>query len=164
MPKIVDINVGEMAVGEADACIRTNGVGSCMVICIRDEHKKVGGMAHSMLPTRNKSSKIRKELVVIDNYTSVGKYVDEAIERLVEEIEYLGGKKERMIAKLVGGSRMFKFLNDSDGGIGSQNIEMAKKKLAELQIPIDGEDVGGTVGRMAEFNVGNGVVAISIRI
>lgn len=161
--KVIDINVGEMAAGIKDLSIRTSGIGSCMVVCLYDEKTKVGGMIHSMLPTRNQNGPTR-QFMAVEDVPSPAKYLDEGIDHLLAEVERLGGRRERLVAKLVGGSRMFKFMHDEKTSIGTKNIEMAQKKLAELSILIEGEDTGGTIGRMAEFNLENGLLDISIKI
>ena len=162
MAKLIEIKVGEMAIGDKDTVISTNGIGSCVAVCVYDPIKKVGGMIHAMLPTRIGVSAFGSNQFRSDDH--IAKYVDEGIKRLVEEVRYLGGKKDRIVAKLVGGSRMFKYLNDERTGIGPKNIEMAHKILGELNVPIESEDIGGTTGRMAEFNLDNFILSISIKI
>lgn len=162
--KVIDINVGELAAGVKELSIRTSGIGSCMVVCLYDEKTKTGGMIHSMLPTRSQNGQIKREFMVSEETPSPAKYLDEGIDRLLAEVERLGGRRERLVAKLVGGSRMFKFMHDEKTSIGTKNIEMAQAKLAELGILIEGEDTGGTIGRMAEFNLENGLLDISIKI
>ncbi|MDA2921776.1 chemotaxis protein CheD [Patescibacteria group bacterium AH-259-L07] len=168
MSKIININMGEMAVGHNDTRIKTGSIGSCVVVVLYDGEAKVGGMAHAMLPTR----KERKTDVVsearaninINVAEAVAKYVDESVDRLVKEIEKIGGKKERLKAKLIGGSSMFRVLSGDKHGIGYQNIEAAKRRLQELGIPIKSEETGGTVGRLAELNLENGLVEVSTKM
>ncbi|MBI4457778.1 chemotaxis protein CheD [Candidatus Uhrbacteria bacterium] len=150
MPEFV-VNTGEIAVGRDDALIRTGSVGSCVVIVLYDGQAKVGGLAHALLPSRPKNDpKLPEE--------TPAKFADEAVDRLIAEIEKIGGQKERLRSKLVGGAQMFKILGGDRHGIGYQNAESARNKLRSLAIPIDGEDIGGTVGRIVEFNVRNGLV------
>lgn len=164
MSKVIELNVGELAVGVKDVTIKTGGIGSCMVVCVYDEKSRAGGMIHAMLPSRRHQGAKQGSIASSEVSTSVAKYVDEGIERLISEVEFAGGKKERMIAKLVGGSRMFKFMSDEKNSIGAKNLEMAQAKLGELGIPISGEDTGGTIGRVAEFNLENGILNIEVKI
>ncbi len=168
MERVIKIFVGEMAVGHNNIIIKTGGVGSCVVICLYDHNTKIGGMLHAMLPSR-KGVGDKNEHVLIapthDESESVGKYVDEGIEFLVKEIESMGGVKERIRAKIVGGAKMFKMFNDSQReGIGERNIRAARQKLSELNIPIEGEELGGTIGREVEMNLENGMVSVSMKI
>ena len=155
MSELININIGEMAVGHNDTRIKTGSIGSCMVIVLYDDIAKVGGMAHAMLPTRNEHDK---------NAISAAKYTDEAVNSLLSKIKAIGGKKEMIKAKLVGGSRMFKILSGDKYGIGYQNIESARKRLAELGIPIASEDTGGTIGRIAELDLRNGLINVSTKM
>lgn len=145
------IGTGEMAVATAGV-IKTAGIGSCVVVTLYDDELKVGGMAHAMLPTRKENG---------SEYVLSPKYTDEAIEILIAEIEQQGGKRERLKAKLIGGAKMFRLLSGDNFGIGFNNIEMARKKLAVYGILIESEDVGGTIGRSAEINLENGLVTVS---
>jgi chemotaxis protein CheD len=163
MSKVIDISVGEMAVGVKDVQIKTSGIGSCVVVCLYDEEARAGGMIHSMLPTKGAVAQKDKSAKAISN-SSVAKYVDEGIERLVFEVEQIGAVKDRLVAKLAGGSKMFKFIGDEKNSIGLKNLEMAKQELIKHGIPVSGEDTGGTVGRVAEFDLENGILNIEIKI
>lgn len=164
MPKIIDINMGEMAVGRNDAIIKTGGIGSCVVIVLYDAKNKVGGMAHAMLPLRQKKDMIgRVENSIIES-TGTAKYVDESVDNLVREIEEMGGEKNNLKAKLIGGARMFRILSGDKFGIGYKNLEVAKNRLQVLNIPIESEATGGTAGRLAEFNLKSGLVDVSTKI
>lgn len=162
MDELININMGEMAVSHNDTHIKTGSVGSCVVIVLYDDEAKVGGMAHAMLPSRKE--KENKMSVSIDTAETMAKYADESVDRLAKEIEKIGGRKERLRAKLIGGSRMFKILSGDKYGIGYQNIESARQRLVELEIPIENEDTGGTVGRIVEFNLSNGLVDVSTKM
>lgn len=166
MSPVINIDMGEMAVGHNDTHIKTGGIGSCVVIVLYDREAKVGGMAHAMLPSRTERQKdgVLKTKDVIFETEAVAKYADESVDRLLNEVETIGGKKERIKAKLIGGARMFKILSGDKYGIGYQNIEAARGRLVELGIPIENEDTGGTVGRLAEFNLENGLVDVSTKM
>jgi chemotaxis protein CheD len=166
MYRTININMCEMAVGLSDTRIKTGSIGSCVVIVLYDDKVKAGGMAHAMLPTRKeKRTDVFSEVTAHINAAQfVAKYVDESVDRLVQEIEKIGGKQERCKAKLTGGSRMFKVLSGDKNGIGYQNVEAAKQRLGELGIPIENEETGGTVGRTAELNLENGLVDVGTKM
>jgi chemotaxis protein CheD len=166
MSKVININMGEAAVAHNDTKIRTGGIGSCVIVILYDPEKKVGGMSHSVLPSRRESNKpvFFHSSGESRDQESAAKYVDEAVDHLIKEIQKIGGRKERLIAKLVGGAMTFKILSDSKNNIGRQNIESAKQRLISLGIPIEGEDTGGIVGRIAEFNLENGLVEVMTKI
>lgn len=161
--EIITINMAEMAVGSDKTLIRTASLGSCVAIVIHDHKNQVGGMAHAMLPSRKSAPAdvVEEARRNIKAKEAVAKYADESAIRLVDEVEKIGGKKESMRAKLIGGSKMFRFLSGDDYGLGWRNAESARKQLLMLGIPIESEDVGGTVGRSAEFNIETGLVEVT---
>ena len=76
----------------------------------------------------------------------LGKYADTAIDVLIKELTRNGSSPSNMIAKIAGGSAMFKTFS-GNLNIGERNVEVIRKLLKDLNIPIKGEDVGGCVGR-----------------
>ena len=154
--------MAEMAVGKDHAHIRTSSLGSCVAIVLYDSIAQVGGMAHAMLPSRKDKP---ADVIEVARYNIsengfVAKFADEAVERLVAEIEKIGGKKEHLKAKLIGGAKMFRILSGDNFGIGFRNAEAARARLKALGIPVEAEDIGGVVGRTADLNIGNGLVEI----
>jgi len=166
MSKIININMGEAIVAHNDTKLRTGGVGSCVIVILYDPEKKVGGMSHSVLPSRREGNKsvFFHSAEEIRNPGGMAKYADESVDYLIKEIQRNGGRKERLIAKLVGGAMTFKILGDGKTNIGRQNVESAKQRIISLGIPIEGEDTGGTVGRIVEFNLENGLVDVMTKI
>lgn len=160
--QIININMAEMAVGKEHTHIRTASLGSCVAIVLYDAVAQVGGMAHAMLPSKKDkpADVIEEARRNISANESSAKYADEAVDMLIREIEKAGGKKECLKAKLIGGAKMFRILSGDNFGIGYRNAEAAKTRLKFLNIPIEAEDIGGTVGRAADFNIENGLVEI----
>ncbi len=112
-------------------------LGSCVGICIIDKVAKISGMAHIMLPYNNSLDK-----------ENTFKYADTGITEMVRQMGYLGGRKNRMIAKIAGGAKMFDIKGSSSiGNIGERNILAAKETLQKLQIKLYAEDVGKNYGR-----------------
>ena len=92
---------------------------------------------------------------------STFRYVDTALDYLLEEVKKLGGEKRKITAKLVGGSRIFRFGSDIHcQDIGKQNIAAVKKWLQEHQIPLSAEDTGDNFGRTVHFHLDDGCVEI----
>ncbi len=81
-----------------------------MGIAIRDPVTKIGGLAHIMLPD---STSIR------NSSQNIAKFADTGIDELVRQMEKLGAKKARMVAKIAGGllcSRFREKRHDAGGG------------------------------------------------
>ena len=90
------------------------------------------------------------------------KFVDSAISLMVERMVQRGAKKDRIVAKLFGGARMFTNYKGTPGvlQIGEKNILSARERLGELEISVMAECVGGDRGRTICFNVSDGSVLV----
>ncbi len=145
MSEIITIGVAQIKISSSPSVLRTI-LGSCVGICIYDKMKKIGGMAHVLLPNNQ-----------TDNKTNLEKYADTAIPLMVKKLIQEGAKKEFISAKIAGGASMFKFgSNITLGQIGDRNIEQSKIELQKLGIPILIEDIGGNVGRVLDFFLEDG--------
>ena len=123
-------------------------VGSCVAIGLVDPVAGVGGLAHIMLPESNGKS---------DN---VGKYADTAIPAMLKEMEKKKAKRERIVAKIAGGARMFSFNSSKIDYVGDRNIEAVRKILKKYGIKIVGEDIGRNHGRTIEFYTSDGKMIV----
>ncbi|MBQ3421505.1 MAG: chemotaxis protein CheD [Romboutsia sp.] len=138
--KLVKINIADYKVSKYPNKLITLGLGSCIGICIYDEKNKIGGIAHIMLPEKPKNRTIDEKYY--------NKYADVAIEAMFNEIIKQGGKKDNLVAKIVGGANMFEKINTSpEDSIGFKNQIVVKKILQKLNIPIIAEELGGNTGR-----------------
>ncbi|MBU1118398.1 chemotaxis protein CheD [Patescibacteria group bacterium] len=163
MSNTVKIGIGELAVGKGRECIKTSGVGSCVVIALYDPDVKVGGLAHAMLPT-NKISGDKETKNKSVHLEKTAKYVDEAIRELILTVEKKGGKRERLSAKLVGGAQMTPLFGGLKESIGVENVREARKQLKAYAIPLVNEDTGGSIGKLIEFYSDSGLLKITSMI
>lgn len=116
-------------------------LGSCVGIAIHDPYLGVGGLAHAMLP-------------VFDGRDDLpGKYADKAVRLLVEHLVTNGAQLERLRAGLVGGANvLFRERTSVLAQLGTTNVEVSRRLLAELGIPVEWEDVGGRLGRKIQVS------------
>ncbi|MGL4370414.1 MAG: chemotaxis protein CheD [Spirochaetota bacterium] len=141
--QLVNVGVAQLKIASSPQVLRTI-LGSCVGICIYDRQKKIGGLAHVLLPEASGSENPEK-------------YANTAIPMLVDLLFKQGCKREFMSAKIAGGAAMFKFSQGNMlGQIGERNIEAAKKALAAKNIPVLQEDVGGCSGRVIDFFLEDG--------
>lgn len=148
---IIEVQMAGMQVADSPSHLVTRGLGSCLGIAFFDPVKKFGAMAHPMLPDITKA-KVK---------SNPSRFVNSAIEALVDEFEKRGCPKTRIVAKIFGGAHMFSFINtDSVLNVGQKNIDMALTVFKDLGIKIAGQEVGGTFGRTIELNCENGKVLV----
>ena len=150
------IGMGELSVKTAQHKLVCRGIGSCVVIALYDDGKKLGGMAHAMLPKQSAKKKFDQKSA---------KFVDVAIDILVSRMLRRGSSKRSIEAKIAGGANMFpSLIKTGEMVVGQRNVENAKKKLEQQGVKLVAEDVGGNHGRSISFDVGTGIVEVSIKI
>ncbi len=147
MQTLINVGVAKIEVATNPTVLRTI-LGSCIGICIYDRVKKIGGMAHILLPIAPK--KISPE-----------KYADTAIPLLLEKLCKKGCEIENLSAKIAGGASMFKFSSSMTlAQIGERNIEISRHILDQNGIPLLVSDVGGNLGRVIDFYLQDGRLKI----
>ena len=146
------IGLAQFRVAKAPMTMVTMALGSCLGIVLYDETTDIGGLAHVMHPKRE----------LVKNNANKAKFVDSAIVLMLGRMIKRGARRERIVAKIFGGAKMFKNVSGSPGvlQIGEKNILAAREKLAELDIPIVAADVGGNQGRTIRFDVSDGTVLL----
>ncbi len=137
------VGIGEFRVAKAGV-LKTIGLGSCIGLAIYDPTAKAGGLAHVMLP-RSPNGTMR-----------TAKYADQAVELMVEALERIGGRRDRMVAKLAGGAQIFKQMTLNSLKIGDRNAEAVREALDQYGIRVVAQDIGGTVGRSVYFYADSG--------
>jgi len=150
---IIRVGMAEYKAARSPATLVTLGLGSCVGVVLYDRVKKIGGLAHVMLPDSRLSS--QKDF-------NPGKFADTAIDALLQDMLKLGAnRKSDIISKIAGGAQMFKMKAESSiMQIGKRNVEAVKAKLNELDIKIVAEDVEGNYGRTIEFFCETGELTI----
>lgn len=128
----VIIGIGEYHVGSClMSCI---GLGSCIGLVVHDRDKGIGSLAHVMLPTSQGKT------------DRPAKYADTAIPLMIEKLEAAGSHRGSLQVKMAGGASMFKTFSGSLN-IGERNVERIFAICKTLNLPVVGNDTGGTVGR-----------------
>ena len=148
------VDIADFAVTDKpEATITTHSLGSCIGVTIWDPETKVGGMIHYMLPDSTLSPDKAKIKPAMFANTGVPALFRAAFE--------LGAVKNRLIIKVAGGSSLL----DDNGtfNIGKRNYVMLRKLFWKNSLLIEGEDVGGSVSRTLQLDVGTGRVTIRNR-
>lgn len=145
------VAISEWVVAEAPETLVCYGLGSCLGIAVYDRANRIGGLAHTLLPSAPPECTIRRP----------GRFVVSAIELIRDELMYRGSQAEHLAAKIVGGANMFEMYNTTRGScVGTRNVAAARTTLETLGIPLAGEDVGANFGRSMEFDLATGEVRV----
>jgi chemotaxis protein CheD len=154
---VESVGVAEIKVSDDSGILASYGIGSCVAVAMFDPLKKIGGLAHVMLPESRGT----------DNEETPGKFADVAVSRLVEELVQVGARRSGLRCKIVGGSKMFDMLGNNQHAaasahthIGARNVERIRRELEKLRIPLVGEDTGGNYGRTVKFNTSTGEIEV----
>jgi chemotaxis protein CheD len=110
-------------------------LGSCVSACIRDSRLGYGGMNHFMLPLDGSQG----QSVWGSAASAATRYGNVAMERLINDILKMGGRRENLEIKLVGGGRV---LAEMTTDIGARNIEFVRRYVADEGFKVLGEDLG----------------------
>ncbi|MGQ9586775.1 MAG: chemotaxis protein CheD [Thermoplasmata archaeon] len=142
------VGIAQMALCRAPEQLSCLGLGSCVAIILYDPTLKLGGIVHVLLPhAPNPCERLEK-------------YADTGTRKLFLEMISKGARKERIVAKLVGGAQMFPDMNLYVTDIGKQNSIEARRALRELGIRVVAEDLEGNRGRSAYFDPETGAVTV----
>src|SRR5580704_10844277 len=133
----IHVMQGEYCVSGDPFVILTTILGSCVAACMRDPEAQVGGMNHFLLPGVDDRSQSR----------SVESYGVHLMELLVNDLLRHGARRERLEAKLFGGSATMQGLCD----IGALNSQFAERFLRYEGIAYAGGSLGGDRGRRIQF-------------
>jgi chemotaxis protein CheD len=123
----------------------TTVLGSCVSICLYDKKKCIGGINHFMLPYWNGEG------------LESPRYGNVAILQLFQKMLDFGVKKDDIVCKIFGGAEV---LGDQPSvfNVGQRNVELARKVILEMGIPVVSSSTGGKQGRKIHFNTGTGEV------
>ncbi|MBC8059446.1 MAG: chemotaxis protein CheD [Clostridiaceae bacterium] len=151
MDREIKVGIADLNVTSTPNKLITVGLGSCIGITLYDKVKKNGGLLHIMLPDSTQFSSV----------TNPFKFADLGVPILLKKIQDMGSRKNDISAKIAGGASMFNFSDKSMiMDIGSRNSVAVKRILAELEIPLLREDIGGNNGRTIIFDTSTGSLLI----
>jgi len=133
-----------IASGDHDI-VFTTVLGSCVAVCLHDGRAGIGGMNHFLLaepaPIANEDARL------------LNRYGVHSMELLINAMLKRGAMRQNLKARIYGGATMRQGL----GEIGNNNIQFARRFLANESIAILGENVGGTSARRVEFRPAAGL-------
>lgn len=147
MTGIVDVDTGSVACASG-GILRAVALGSCIAVVLFDPGRRLGGIAHIMLPGR-----------ADPRSDAPARYAHTGIGSLIRGIERLHGGSFHLQACLIGGANVLKRSGDS---IGRENRESIVSFLGALGITVAGERTGGFERYSAILNLNEGTVAYTV--
>lgn len=128
-------------------------LGSCVSACVRERNLKIGGMNHFMLPLdRSGGTSAWAENLV----SSATRYGNVAMERLINDIMRLGGQRENLEFKVIGGGKVLDMALD----VGARNAKFVRDYLKTEGFPITAEDLGDSFARKLFYSPATGKLRV----
>ena len=132
------VHPGECEVANEPGIVISTLLGSCVAACLFDPATGVGGLNHFLLPDG--------EGTLL--------YGTHAMETLVNGILRQGGRRANIQAKAFGGAQMKR--GSTVLGIGRRNGDFIRRYLADEEIPLLAQDLGGGSARRVWFHPSSG--------
>jgi chemotaxis protein CheD len=152
--KFVFLRPGELVHTDGPLRVKTI-LGSCVAITMRNSRRGEAAIAHCLLPDARRPARAmpRKEAI---------RYVDTAIELMIEGFASRGARPSDLEVKLFGGADGIGLGRDGSSpyGVGWRNVAAAEAVLKSYGIDAIACDVGGVCGRVIEFHTGSGQVLV----
>lgn len=146
---LVEVAVGELAVATHPERLMTPALGSCVGVAIWDPVRRLGGLAHVMLPAPSRTTP--------DPESS--RFATWAVPELVRLLVKAGSKRRSLCAKIAGGAAMFR--SDSETvPVGVRNVAEVRRQLELEGIPLSAEDTGGSHARTVVLHLDSGVLLV----
>jgi chemotaxis protein CheD len=139
------VGMGQAALAAGPARLTTI-VGSCIAIALYSPRLQLGMLSHAVLPRSSGET------------LYPAKFADTAVTHMLSVLAQHGATPSGLIARVAGGACMFgdgKFMQ-----IGETNVQAARDALAEADICVVGQHVGGTAGRRINFDLATGSVTV----
>lgn len=144
------VRIAHLAVARGQGRLVAVGLGSCVAVILYDRARRVGGMAHILLPDPSAAR----------DATNPARFASSAVPMLVAAMKEQGAVAP-FEAKLVGGAALFgSMLASSAGQMGERNVAASRAALVAAGVPIVAMDTGGTSGRSVSFDVSTGAVDV----
>jgi chemotaxis protein CheD len=128
-------------------------LGSCVSACVRERKLGIGGMNHFMLPLdRSGGTSAWADNLV----SSATRYGNVAMERLINDVMMLGGQRENLEFKVIGGGKVLDMALD----VGGHNARFVRDYLKTEGFLITAEDLGDCFARKVYYSPATGKVRV----
>ncbi|HVZ37463.1 MAG TPA: chemotaxis protein CheD [Polyangiaceae bacterium] len=138
-PLAVTLHIGGVYAADHDVVVRTV-LGSCIAACLYDPVARVGGMNHFMLPTADGST----------GHADQTRYGSHAMEVLIGAVQRLGGRRDRLQAKVFGGGHVLQTAPAANS-VPARNIAFIERFIRDEKLQLVSQDLGGFLARRVHF-------------
>lgn len=121
-------------------------VGTGIVVCLWDASRRIGGLAHFLLPE-------------VGSAPSAPRYGDVAMKAVLDQLVAQGASPRTLRARIFGGCAPP--ISSESGHLGERNVAAAAAFLQAHGIPVLERDVGGRVARKVVFDPALGVATVT---
>ena len=140
-PEVIHVHIGEAKLGTPHSVLKTI-LGSCVGIALIWREEKKVALAHCLLPEGKSNQK--------------AKFVNEAVESLIDLLEVPAESWKYLEAVIAGGANMYHDVGPHSLRVGHLNITAALKFLSDKKIKIIFQDTGKEHGRQLIYDVDSG--------
>lgn len=154
-PKLLKhVLAGKITIDKDPNILQILGLGSCIALTFYFPDKKIGAMAHIVLPARDEKDQRTPHLV--------GKYANSALDYLMNYFKTNKLNPKDAIIKMTGGSKMFVNREGSHGilNIADRNIKSVRGELEKYGLKVSSTELGGNKGRSVFFHLDTGKIKI----
>jgi|SRR5271165_1848972 len=145
------VGVGDLAVSDnAEIVLSTYALGSCIGVVAFDEHARVGGMLHLMLP----DSGIAPDRVA----RQPAMFADTGLELFARELIGVRAERERLRLVVAGGANVL--CGPDPFRIGERNTRVTLDFLDRHGYAVRHTSVGGGVNRALHLELASGTVTL----
>lgn len=141
--ELIDVNTGEVKTGKAPACLAAFAIGSCVAVVMYEPRKRVGGMAHVMLPGR----------IPGEHAGAKTRYAEDAVDELCRQLTARGVNVKDCWVVAIGGGDIL-----GRGDVFEKNVKSVMDYLKRLGLSPGTTLLGGTERRSVLLNLGTGKI------
>lgn len=143
MAEFIDVDTGEVKVSSDPVLMRAMAIGSCVVVIAFDCGRKIGGLAHIMLPGRAPESGRQDKT----------KYTEDAVDKLLEKLKNLGVDIGHLEISLVGGADLL-----GENNISELIVDSVLNYLEKLKIVVRRKCLRGKWRRSVSLDIHSGMI------
>ena len=125
-----------------DDCVLGTVTGSCLVVCLYDTTRRIGGMGHFIVPGTVGTEGLYRDAIAAHGVANM--------EYILGEIVKLGGDRKYLKAKVIGAADL-RNAGSVNGGLTVGMIRFIDEYFRSEKIPVVSEDLGGNYRRKIYF-------------